>query len=79
MKIMPPVEQAIRRAIRDERAKDPLITIIGLQSKLEAKFNRTFRREYLAGMSDKVPRQTLVELDRTKIEERMAFTRENIA
>jgi hypothetical protein len=77
MKIMPPVEQEIRRAIRDERAKDPLITILGLQEKLEVQFNRTFKRDYLARLSDKVGRQTLIELDRTKIEDRMAFTREN--
>lgn len=77
MKIMPAIEQEIRRAIRDERAKDPLITIVGLQEKFEAQFNKTFKRDYLVRLSDKVGGQTLVELDRTQIEQRMAFTREN--
>lgn len=74
---MPPVEQEIRRAIRDERARDPLITIVSLQEKLETQFNRTFKRDYLAKLSNKVGRQTLIEMDGTQIEQRMAFTREN--
>jgi hypothetical protein len=77
MKIMPDVEQEIRRKIRDERAKDPLITVIGLQSKPETHFNHTFHRDYVAKLTHKVSRQTLVELDRTRLEERMNFTREN--
>jgi hypothetical protein len=77
MRILPPVEEKLRRAIRDARAKDPLISIVALQETLERQFNRTFTREYLAKLSDKVARQTLVEIDRAKIEERMNFTREN--
>jgi hypothetical protein len=77
MRIIPPVEQEIRRAIRDERAKDPIIPITKLQEKLERHFNRTFARNYLSKMSEKVARETLVEIDRAKIEDRMNFTREN--
>jgi hypothetical protein len=47
MRIVPPVEQEIRRKIRDERAKDPLIPITKLQEKLERHFNRTFALQYL--------------------------------
>jgi hypothetical protein len=77
MRILPPVEEQVRRAIRDERAKDPLISITKLQEKLERTFGREFRRTYLTKLSDKVGRQALVEIDSTKIEERLAFTREN--
>lgn len=77
MRIVPPVEQEIRRVIRDERAKDPLIPITKLQENLERHFNREFSRQYLAKMSQKVARQTVVEVDRAKLEERLAFTREN--
>jgi hypothetical protein len=77
MKIMPAVEQEIRRAIRDERAKDPIIPITKLQENLERRFGREFKRTYLTKLSDKVARQTLIEADRTQIEQRMNFTREN--
>jgi hypothetical protein len=42
MRILPPVEEEIRRTIRDERAKDPLIPISHLKEKLERQFNREF-------------------------------------
>jgi hypothetical protein len=77
MRITPPIEQEIRRAVRDERAKDPIIPITKLQENLERHFNRTFARGYLAKISEKVRRETLIEIARAKIEERMAFTREN--
>jgi hypothetical protein len=77
MRIVPPIEQEIRRAIRDERAKKPLITIIELQHNLKRQFNREFSHYYLTKLAEKVSRETLVEIDRAKIEERMAFTREN--
>ena len=73
---MPEVEQEIRRAIRDERAIDPLISILGLQKKLEERFGRTFERRYIAKMSGKVAKEVMVDIDRTKIEGRLAQTRE---
>jgi hypothetical protein len=77
VKIVEAREQEIRRAIRDERAKDPLITIDRLQKRLKDRFNRDFHRDYLGRMTHKVARETRVEVDRTKIEECIAFTREN--
>lgn len=77
MRVLPPVEQEIRRAIRDARAADPLISVGALELHLEKKFNRGFSYRYVAKLADKVARQALIEADRTKIEERLAFTREN--
>ena len=72
MKIIALVEQEIRRAIRDERARDPLIPINKLQERLRDRFHRDFHRDYLSRLSRKVARETLVEVDRAKIEERIA-------
>jgi hypothetical protein len=77
MRILPAVEEEIRRVIRDERAKDPLITVGRLEKALEAHFNRGFAYNYVAKVADKVAREGLVEIDRTRIEERINFTREN--
>jgi hypothetical protein len=51
--------------------------ITKLQENLERRFNREFKHQYLAKLPEKVARQTLVEIDRAQIEQRMAFTREN--
>lgn len=48
-----------------------------MQEQLEKQFNRTFSRKYIAKLAFKVERQALEEADRTKIEERIQFTREN--
>jgi hypothetical protein len=77
MPVLPPVEEEIRRIILDERAKDPLITVLGLEHALEKHFQRGFSHQYVSKIADKVAREGLVEMDRTKIEERMNFTREN--
>jgi len=77
MRVLPPVEEQIRRIIRDERAKDPLIIVLGLEHALEAHFQRGFSHQYVSKITDKVAREGLIESDRTKIEERMNFTREN--
>lgn len=77
MRILPPVEEELRRVIRDARAADPLITAAGLEQLLERRFDRGFSRKYVAKPADKVLRQSLMEADRTQIEERMNFTREN--
>lgn len=76
-KLGPAAQEEVRRAVRDERALDPLITVTALQKRLRDRFNRDFDRDYLARVVNKVTRQTVVEVDRAKIEERMAFTREN--
>jgi hypothetical protein len=77
MRILPAVEEEIRRVVRDARARDPLISVAGLEAALEKHFNRGFSHQYVSKIADKVAREGLVELDRTKIEHRMQFTREN--
>jgi hypothetical protein len=77
MRIVPELDHKIRREIRDARAKDPLISVVALQEQLEKQFNRTFTRKYIAKLAFKVERKALEEADRTKIEERIQFTREN--
>lgn len=77
MRILPPIEEKIRRTIRDARARDPLITVVGVQDELQHKLNRTFDRKYLKKLYEKVARESRVELDRMQIEQRMSFTREN--
>ena len=77
MRVLPPVEEQIRRIIRDERAKDPLITVSGLEHALEKHFDRGFSHQYVSKIADKVSREGLIEMDRTRIEDRMNFTREN--
>jgi hypothetical protein len=39
MRVLPDVEQRIRREIRNARARDPLITVSELTERLEKKFN----------------------------------------
>jgi hypothetical protein len=77
MRIQPELNHKIRREIRDARVKDPLISVVALQEQLERQFSRTFSRKYIAKLAVKVERQALADADRTKIAERMQFTREN--
>jgi hypothetical protein len=77
MRVLPPVEEEIRRIVRDARAKDPLITVSGLEHALEAHFRRGFSHQYVSKIADKVAREGLIEADRTRIGARMNFTRDN--
>lgn len=77
MRILPAIEEEIRRVVRDARAKDPLIKVAGLKAVLEKHFGRGFSHQYVAKIADKVAREGLIEIDRTKIEQRLAFTRDN--
>src|SRR3984893_8811670 len=77
MRIVPAIESEIRREIRDARAIDPLITVSALEERLEETFKRGFSYRYVAKLADKIARQSLIKADRTKIEERLNFTREN--
>jgi hypothetical protein len=70
-------EENLRRTIRDLKALDPLITNIALTEKLSKRFNHSFDPRYIKRLSGKVSRQTLIELDRTQIEQRLKFTQEN--
>lgn len=76
MRILPAVEEEIRRVIRDERAKDPLITVSGLEKAFEAHLQRGFSHQYVSKIADKVAREALVQADRTQIEQRLNLTRE---
>lgn len=77
MRILPPVEEEIRRIIRDARAKDPLISVARLKAELEKHFDRGFSHQYVSKIGDKVAREAIVQADRTQIEQRLNFTREN--
>jgi hypothetical protein len=77
MRVLPPVEEQIRRIVRDERAKDPLASVSKLEASLEKHFQRGFSHQYVSKIADKVAREGLIQADRTQIEERMNFTREN--
>jgi hypothetical protein len=48
-----------------------------LEHALEKHFDRGFSHQYVSKIADKVSREGLIEMDRTRIEERMNFTREN--
>jgi hypothetical protein len=76
MRILPPVEEEIRRIVRDDRAKDPLISVARLEAALEEHFQRGFSHNYVSKIADKVAREGLIEADRTRIEDRMNFTLE---
>ena len=63
--------------IRDARAKDQLITVFNIKLILEKEFNHGFSYQYISKVADKIAREGLIEMDRTKTEERMQSTREN--
>ena len=77
MRILPPVEEEIRRVVRDEGAKDPLISVARFEAALEKQFQRGFSHNYVSKVADKIAREGLIEADRTQIEQRMNFTRGN--
>jgi hypothetical protein len=70
-------EENLKRAIRDTIAIDPLAGIHQLTDTLSKRLDHSFDPRYIKRLRDKVVRQNLVETDRTKIEERIASTREN--
>jgi hypothetical protein len=70
-------EERLRREIRDVMAIDPIATLPELTEKLSKRLNHSFDRRYIKKLRDKVGRQLIVESDRTKIEDRMRFTKEN--
>jgi hypothetical protein len=74
--VLPFVEEEIRRIIRDEQASDPLITVSGLEHALETHLDRGFSHQYVSKVADKVSREGLIEMDGTRIEERMLHARE---
>lgn len=77
MRITPPIEEEIKRIIREAIALDPLINITRMQKHLEEQFDRSFSFYYVRKLMHKVAAQSRMEADRTQIEQRMYFTREN--
>jgi hypothetical protein len=56
-------EANLRRAIRDIKELDPLITNLALAERLSEKFNHSFDRAYITKLANKVDRQLMVEID----------------
>lgn len=75
-RIRPEVEETIKRAIRDTRAVDPLISQAKLQETLEKKFNRTLDLGYVRRLSEKVGKQVRMEADHKAVEARLSEIRE---
>src|ERR1700727_752288 len=69
--------EILRRAIRDIKAIDPLITYVDLADRLSKRFNRSYDREYVAKLSKKVDGELRNEVDRPQIEKRLSGIREN--
>ena len=76
MRILPPVEEELRRVVRDARAADPIITVSGLEAVLEKRFNRGFSRTYVAKLAEKVFKESLMQASRTKLDARLNISRE---
>src|SRR5258707_475372 len=77
MRILPPFEEKIRHSIRDELAKKPTMTMVGLKEELEKEYGRDFHHTYIRKLVGKVRNEISYEIDTAKIEPRLAFTREN--
>lgn len=77
MRILPPFEEKIRAQIRDEMARKPLITVMAVKERMEEVFGRGFDYTYIRKLTGKVRNEISYEIDSAKIEQRLAFTREN--
>jgi hypothetical protein len=75
-RITPPFEDKIRRAIRDTKAVDPLITQQKLRETLDRKFSHSFSPEYVRKLASKVGREVRLEADYKAIESRLSEIRE---
>jgi hypothetical protein len=64
MRVLPVVEEKIRRILRDEQAKDPLASVSKLEAALEKHFPRGFSHQYVSKIADKVAREGLIDADR---------------
>jgi hypothetical protein len=58
-------------------AKRPTMTMVALKEELEKKFGRDFHHTYIRKLVGKVRNEITYEIDSAKIEQRLAFTREN--
>jgi len=81
MRKLPPQEEKIKRAIRDVISFDPLISVDRLRNALFDRGFKTFdnnplKWEYIAKLRDKIHRQTIEEVDRKKLIERITEFKE---
>src|SRR3954467_11761879 len=58
-------------------AKRPTMTMVALKEELEKKFGRDFHHTYSRKLVGKVRNEITYEIDSAKIEQRLAFPREN--
>jgi hypothetical protein len=69
-----PIEEAFKRFIRHQRVYRPLISHGALVENVSKRLNREFDQRYVKKLTDnKIERQMLIEVDRTKIERRNGF------
>jgi hypothetical protein len=77
MRILPPFEEKIRHSIRDELARNPTITMVGLKERIDQEYGRSFHHTYIRKLVGKVRGEITHEIDTAKIEPRLAVSREN--
>jgi hypothetical protein len=75
MKIVPAIEDKLRREVRSAVAKNPLITVVAMQEVLEQKFGRTFSFRYTSKLMNKVAGQARREVDAAKMQDRIVQLR----
>lgn len=76
MKIVEPIEDKLRQEVRLATAKDPVITVVGMQEVLEKKFGREFSRMYVSKLMHKVMGEARANIDRAKINNRLIRLRQ---
>src|SRR4051794_35365427 len=76
MRIVPAIEEKLKREVRAAIARDPLITITGLQQHLQHEFNREFSFVYVRKLMNKVVGQASSELSRARINDRIIQLRQ---
>lgn len=76
MKIVRAIEDMLKREVRTAMARDPLITITGMQEHLESRFGREFSFVYTRKLMNKVVGQARSEVDRARINCRIMQMRE---
>lgn len=71
-------ETEIRRAIRDAKAIDPLMSLVKVMDFLKAKFNHDFHHQYISRLLKKVHAEATPDLDREKVVDRLRKVRETM-
>jgi hypothetical protein len=71
MKIVPAIEDKLRREVRSAVAKNPLFTVVAMQEV----FGRTFSFRYTSKLMNKVAGQARREVDAAKMQDRIVQLR----